>query len=116
MAQPEWDIVTTVLGHLSRTGFRAMVEVASMGHSIDIVALGPNDELWAIECKVSKMYKASSQAFVQTLVADRSWVAAPKRHRRAKTLLDLERCGVGLLELTNGVIEVTRAAPATQPW
>lgn len=87
----------------------------------DIIGVGPDGLLIAIEAKLEKWRDALHQAYRNTCFAHRSYVLLPEKTARiaAQYLAEFERRKVGLFYLSAGEIVIAYDPPMVepiQPW
>lgn len=83
----------------------------------DIVTISRNDEVIAIEAKLSRWKNALQQAYRNRCFADKSYVLLPLdvAQKASQYSREFERRGVGICCLQNGNITILKEATADEP-
>ena len=98
MINSESDLVDLLEVSLNNRAFVTAREIKMLSKYIDIIAYNPvDDEVIAIEAKLSKWRRAVQQAMTYRLCADRVYIAISNdfSHRVDNDLL--KKCGLGLI-------------------
>lgn len=98
MINSENDLVDLLEVSLNNRSFVTAREIKMLSKYIDIIAYNPvDDEVIAIEAKLSKWQRAVQQAMTYRLCADRVYIAISNdfSHRVDNDLL--KKCGLGLI-------------------
>ena len=110
MKLKEIRIIDELVGYCYNKGLYFKREVPLFASRIDLVMVNPkNNEVVAIEAKISNWYRALQQATSYTMCADKVYLALWDKyvHRANKEFLD--RYGIGLLSV-NGTVDIYHPA------
>lgn len=99
----ESDLARPVMDWLHSRGLTPYGEVPTLGRAIDIVGIGDNEEIEAVELKLGLTKTVINQAWRSSLWSDVAWcaISAMPRNRIPDTVL-----GIGVIRVNGGSIEV----------
>jgi len=110
----ETKIIEKLIHYCYENNLRYAVEVPFFLSKIDLVSLDQrNNEVIAIEAKVSNWHRAIQQATSYTLCADRVYLALWHEFAHRVDIRLLERYGIGLLSV-DGKVEILQHAQKSQ--
>lgn len=109
--QSERIMEDELMAVLVTEGFRVVRQWRLGGKHVDIVGEDTDGRLTAIEVKLSDWRRAAVQASLNGPYFHRTFIALPSNPRRKLDLEFLEALGVGVLEVTDGKVQQTIAAP-----
>ncbi len=98
--------------YFERLGYRVYFEIPELQRVVDIVAV-KKDEVVAVELKMGYCKKALYQARINTLFADRSYIAV-KSKPREENVLKCQKLNVGILLVRNNEIAILLEATKTK--
>ena len=106
----ETRIVNELIRNCYDEGLHYKVEVPLYRSKIDLVTVNPsNNEVVAIEAKISNWYRALQQATSYTMCANKVYIALWHEYAHRVNHEILDRYGIGLLSVNGIVEEVHRA-------